>query len=308
MNKLHVIFTRGIQGSGKSTWAKKFVKENQNYKRVCRDDIRHMIASYTFDDENEKLVTTIEKACIESIMQTRDNLVIDKMNLNKRTLEADKDYIYQLYSDYFFSDIFAGINFEIKDFPCTLEEAIERDSKRDFKIGERVIKTTWYKYRHILTDMLETKPQNIIPYDPNLPNCIVSDVDGTLAIRGDRSPYDYSKVHEDKVNEPVRDLVNTVLHKDTCKDTTLFIFSGRDDICDAMTFDWLRNNNITYDYLVMRRTGDKRKDSIVKKEMFDKHIRGKYNCLYWVDDRRQVIDMVRNELGICCLDVAGNNF
>ena len=54
--KQKVIFTKGLQASGKSTWATKFVEENQDYKRVNRDSIRHMLSNYTFDDANEKLV------------------------------------------------------------------------------------------------------------------------------------------------------------------------------------------------------------------------------------------------------------
>jgi hypothetical protein len=48
---------------------------------------------------------------------------------------------------------------------------------------------------------------------------------------------------------------------------------------------------VSYNYLVMREQGDSRKDTIVKKEMFDKYIKGKYNVLYVVDDRPCVCRM-----------------
>lgn len=58
----------------------------------------------------------------------------------------------------------------------------------------------------------------------------------------------------------------------------------------------------------MRKTGDHRKDAIVKEEMYNEHIKGKYNCLYWIDDRKQVIDYIREKIGLTVLDVAGNEF
>ena len=38
----------------------------------------------------------------------------------------------------------------------------------------------------------------------------------------------------------------------------------------------------------MRKAGDNRKDAIIKKELFDEHIRDKYYVDYIVDDRLQV--------------------
>ncbi len=38
-----IIITRGIPGSGKTTWAKNFVKNNPNYIRISRDDLRSIL-------------------------------------------------------------------------------------------------------------------------------------------------------------------------------------------------------------------------------------------------------------------------
>lgn len=53
----------------------------------------------------------------------------------------------------------------------------------------------------------------IEPYveKPDLPWCQIYDIDGTLALRGDRGPYEWDKVHLDNVNHPVRHIVNTNL-------------------------------------------------------------------------------------------------
>ena len=57
----------------------------------------------------------------------------------------------------------------------------------------------------------------------------------------------------------------------------------------------------------MRKTGDFRKDSIVKKELFDENVRGKYNIEFVLDDRNQVVEMWRS-IGLVCLQVADGNF
>lgn len=88
---IKVIFTKGMQASGKSTWAKQFVKENQDYKRICRDDLRHMISSYTFNGENEKLVTAAERDLMHLLITEDYSLIIDKMNLNDRDLNATEN-------------------------------------------------------------------------------------------------------------------------------------------------------------------------------------------------------------------------
>lgn len=36
---MNVILTKGIMGSGKTSWAKKYIIEHSNWKRVSRDDI-----------------------------------------------------------------------------------------------------------------------------------------------------------------------------------------------------------------------------------------------------------------------------
>jgi hypothetical protein len=57
----------------------------------------------------------------------------------------------------------------------------------------------------------------------------------------------------------------------------------------------------------MRVTGDKKKDSALKEEIYNKYIKGKYNVLFVLDDRQKVVDKWR-ELGLTCLQVNSGNF
>jgi hypothetical protein len=57
----------------------------------------------------------------------------------------------------------------------------------------------------------------------------------------------------------------------------------------------------------MRQTDDNRKDSIIKEEIYDAHIRGKYNVLFVLDDRDQVVQMWRS-LGLTVLQCNEGDF
>ena len=83
MNKL--ILALGISGSGKTTWAKQWVKEDPTHRvRLNYDDIRCMLGEY-WVPEREPLVKYIfDKSLIEA-MELGYDIVIDIMsNLNSK--------------------------------------------------------------------------------------------------------------------------------------------------------------------------------------------------------------------------------
>ena len=52
-----VLVLKGIPASGKSTYAKQLVKDNPGmYKRINRDDLRHMLDGYKMTNANEKFI------------------------------------------------------------------------------------------------------------------------------------------------------------------------------------------------------------------------------------------------------------
>ena len=74
------------------------------------------------------------------------------------------------------------------------------------------------------------------------------------------------------------------------------------------TIKWLTKYKIPYHDLLMRKTKDGRKDSVIKKEIVDEHIKGKYFVRFVLDDRDQVVDMWRKEMGYACLQVNYGDF
>jgi hypothetical protein len=67
-------------------------------------------------------------------------------------------------------------------------------------------------------------------------------------------------------------------------------------------------HQIPFDELLMRKTGDNRKDSIIKKEIFMEHVQNKYFIEFILDDRNQVVDMWRNDLQLPCFQVYYGDF
>ena len=57
----------------------------------------------------------------------------------------------------------------------------------------------------------------------------------------------------------------------------------------------------------MRSRGDKRPDQVIKKEIYDKYIKDKFNVLCVFEDRDKVVEMWRDE-GLLCNQVYYEDF
>ena len=161
-----------------------------------------------------------------------------------------------------------------------------------------------------LSPLISPIPIKYEPYieQENIPWCQIYDLDGTLALMGDRKPFDWEKVSEDKVNKSVNHLLylnawaSERYHGKTQADR-IIILSGRSDICRKDTEKWIQSKLYgSHDGLFMRTNNDFRCDTIIKYELFNKYIRDKYNVRFIVDDRPKVCRMWR-ELGLPVLQV-----
>ena len=139
-----IILCRGIQGSGKTTWAKQWVLEDPEHRvRFNNDDIRNMLGKY-WAPSREHLVSDIKKDFIVSAMEFGYDIVVDNMNFNPKEIEYYENLV----------DSTLGYmncySIEYKDFFIPLEVCIERDSKRENPIGEEVIRKTYERYKTII--------------------------------------------------------------------------------------------------------------------------------------------------------------
>ncbi|ASZ74987.1 polynucleotide kinase [Rhodococcus phage Trina] len=146
-------------------------------------------------------------------------------------------------------------------------------------------------------------------YDGHKPgrlSAVIVDLDGTVADHSQRQWNDYSDVINDK---PIHNVVSAVRNEDEMGHEVIFM-SGREDVCYidtklwiARTFGWPADSV----NLFMRVAKDYRPDFIVKEELFQKHVHGKYNVLRCYDDRDQVVALWRYK-GLTCFQTAYGAF
>ena len=279
-----LLMLKGLPASGKSTWAKNKVASDHNWTRVNKDDLRDMLHGGKHSKANEKIIITVRDAIIIAALQKGRNVVVDDTNFAPYH-ETRLREIATLYM----------AAFEIKEFPIDLDEAIRRDLGRARSVGESVI-------RRMYTDYL--LPKIKVEYKPGLQDVIIVDMDGTLTDHGTRNVYDPTDAHLDQPHYHILHLVKNYMSLNR----KVIIVSGRDEGTGRRaTEKWLMEHDIHPIMVLMRPSGDMRKDSIVKKELYDTHIKGKFNVEFVLDDRNQVVNMWR-EQGLPCLQVADGNF
>lgn len=124
-----LILTRGLPGSGKTTWAMNWVNEDIFSRvRVNRDNILRMIST-CYVSMNTELVRDILCNIVELALKHGKDVVLDGVNLNntERYLDIAKKY---------------NATVEYKDFKVSLEECLKRNKKRhkDEIIPEELIR------------------------------------------------------------------------------------------------------------------------------------------------------------------------
>jgi hypothetical protein len=135
---------------------------------------------------------------------------------------------------------------------------------------------------------------------------VIFDLDGTFALLGERNPYDASRSEADELNAAVHFVYEAI--RRGFPDTAIILVSGREDRWRPQTERWLARHGIAYDGLFMRRRGDRRKDVVVKREIYEEHIEGRYTVRVVFDDRDQVVRLWRDDLGLPCFQVAWGDF
>lgn len=285
----------GVPGSGKSTWALDFVKNNPGWVRVNRDAFREMIKGSKIDFTAEKAVTEMQDAAILAALKAKKNVIVDNTHCKLSYLNHII-FLVQYYADV-----------EVKFFETEESECIRRDSLREQPVGEHVIKKMSNDLNHWIHDNRGISkiykknrpiPRPSYEVDPTRFRAAIFDIDGTIALMKDRSPYDWKKVGNDEVNRPVASLISmyrNIGYK-------IVLLSGRDGSCRKETEKWCSENEIYYSELFMRETDDFRKDSIIKKEIYTNKIEPKYDVKVVFDDRLQVIKMW-NEMGLFVFNV-----
>lgn len=127
--------TRGLPGSGKTTWA----RQQRGAVRVNRDDLRQMLhGGHIGLGWAEVQVTIAQRAQIEALLRAGINVICDDTNLMARVVKS----LEQLAAE-------CGADVAIRDFrDVPLEVCLERDASRDGheRVGEDVIRAMHRRY------------------------------------------------------------------------------------------------------------------------------------------------------------------
>jgi hypothetical protein len=100
-----------------------------------------------------------------------------------------------------------------------------------------------------------------------LPRALICDLDGTIALMGDRGPFEWDRVSGDLPNRHVIDLLDQYYYHAPAH--RILIILGRSQDCEVATREWLDKYDVSYDHLHIRPSGDFRPDFELKQEIWD---------------------------------------
>lgn len=271
----------GLPASGKTTLARKMVKESGSAGRINRDDLRAMMFDSVWTGKREQVVIDCEKAIAKVLLAHGQTPIIDDTNLTQRHRDMWSGFSKE-----------NDANFETEKLDLDLRGCIQRDYLRKKSVGPAVIMKL-----AAVGGLLEFKPGGII----------ICDIDGTLAdgshrehhLKGEKKDWDtyYSLLSDDSPIDLISDWVRAEY-----LERSIVLVSGRPDTYQGETIDWLQKHDIPFDYILMRGGGDKRPDTQVKADILKLLPKDKIVCV--IDDRPSVVRMWK-ENGMRVIPVRG---
>lgn len=144
---------------------------------------------------------------------------------------------------------------------------------------------------------------------------IIVDLDGTLCNIDHRLPLittpdkkkDWTNFYESMIYDMPNMWCYDLITKYSKDDVAILYVTGRPDTYRSHSMDWLRRYSCPISELHMRPSKDNRKDSIIKKEIFESYIQPVYEILFCIEDRSSVVQMWRSQ-GLICLQCASGDF
>lgn len=285
-----IIVLVGAPGSGKSTLADKYTKKGYYY--ISQDlygKEKHL--NYFFD-----------------AVERRDDIIVDRMSFSK---EQRKRYLEYAKNN-------GGYKTKVIVLYTPKQICYERGIARtnhptikDAQTMAKVLDMFFSKFEFVEkdeADIIEEVYCDLGSKD----RVIVCDIDNTLSntdhrqhfVSGDKKNWKQFFDNMDK--DPVHSWCDTLLDrfKGFCP---IILCSGRPDSYRKVTEKWLLDNAITYSSLFMRPRSDSRRDDLVKRIILNFELLPRYDILFWLDDRKQVVDAIRAE-GVRVLQVDPGEF
>lgn len=300
MNKQTVFILCGPSGSGKSRYVGRLKRERPNLHRVNRDAIREMLdpTGDSWEEPSfENLVTDLEHSAVRKLLCKGFDIVVDNTHLRPEHVKRLVDTCHEISSalNTQLDTVLVPIK-EGNDLEAILKHNASRPNRQTL---EEVVRNQHgiFTQSGFLKNMTAVANTSTSFHDkmyygdpsPLLPKVVLVDIDGTVAdCRGIRSPFDYSLVLNDRFMSAVWFVARAVADEANAK---VIFLSGREEGCRKETEEWMEYHALAYDKLLMRSANDLRKDSIVKKEIYEANIKGKYEVIAVFDDRLSVCRM-----------------
>lgn len=309
-DKQVILLLQGCPASGKSTFAEKLFQASKSHEDtfedhknkfviVCRDDIRASKGIKQTDFSRENEVTDEEISQAREILDLGYSLIVADTNLNPRYF-----HIWEELADEYDAEVQKLLLY------IPYWEAVKRDKARDRHVGHRAIERF---YRQYFPDRLkdELTDKRIINESFNITHedCVICDLDGTIALHQGRSPYEWDKILTDKMDPRLARIL--MMYYDS--GVNIIFLSGRPEHVYATTMEWLDTSfkklGIDLNYqLILRPETDNRKGAITKKELYEKLItEHDYNTLCVFEDSISCTEMWRS-LGLLTCQVANGEY
>lgn len=294
---MKTIYCKGLPNSGKTTWAKEFIHNQNAVKERWVNSNRKELARYFFfEDKNllpwqesflwqvESYLTIIKRNYDVSTINTENNLTLDKSKnpniiINDQFLQTHPEVLYSR------NDMRSDMDKVTRDqLESSFKETLERPDHVDWFFNKN--ETTQYR-----------------PYDKGHPS-VIFDLDGTLVkLTSHRGPFDEKKALSDKIHNQVFETLKA--HDEAGHG--IFIVTGREESSREVTEKWLKKNKVPYWDLFMKPTGSKKSDGETKLDILFKQINKDYAIIAVYEDRTPVVRAWRS-VGLTCYQVAQHDY
>ena len=292
MIKIYVLI--GAPAFGKSVLARKMHEEDPSKVIVSRDEIRSARGKYWIE-EQENYISDIEEFEVRCAIKHGLSPIIDATNLNPKTIDKWEKLSVEL-----------DVDLEKIFLPYVpFDEALARDIKRGKEGGRAVGKKTLESfYKRYYWDQYEKekygdKHPSSDP-DKSLPPAVIFDLDFTIMYRKNRGPFEFNKADSDDFDPKAKWMIERWISDGI---TPIFI-TGRDATYESLeaikkALGINRTEKLDgayYPYIILgRSSGDRRPSILVKKELYENLVEGKYNVLMAFDDDQEVVDMYKSK-------------
>lgn len=292
--KSEIIILVGPPGSGKSTYCSTVLS---SYYRISQDDMGK--------EEHFSIFT-------KQLALGRD-IVIDRMNFS---VEQRERYLAPAKAAGYKTKI---IVFHVP-FDTCYSRCVTRENHPTIKTPRDASKALHFFFRKY-ERVSDSEADEVIRlgWDGEKETAIICDLDGTLtninhrmaALNGssdskETQKRDWKAFFSGIPNDSVNNWCAEIIHR--FRDSHPIVYcSGRPDDHRKATEKWLFDNCLESEHLFMRRRNDFRKDDIIKEIILEFELKTRYDILFWLDDRKQVVDKIR-EHGIVVLQCCAGEY